>query len=242
MQIRLPLSATAYTPLTQAIWPDALTTVGPCEYRLQIPVELDAPTTIQFEASEGAAGPTTVAPVRLSQLPTVSISFALPANYPLEAPPRIVSLFSTHDWLAPASIARAREALDPMWTHGDGILDSWVEWVRGGEMLRALELFRGDTIVYVGISTYQLLILRLVLTKSNTEFGIQRHTSFCSFLSTMIRASLAMHSTARRFRVGFANPVSKARARSSYPARTSSAATVCTTTGLSRYEKATLLL
>lgn len=76
----------------------------------------------------------------LSSLPPVLLQFILQDTYPLTTPPSIVSLRATNSWLTPRKVNQVKEMLVEMWQPGEGVLYTWVEWIRSAELLGALDL------------------------------------------------------------------------------------------------------
>ncbi|KAH7104145.1 hypothetical protein BKA62DRAFT_693685 [Auriculariales sp. MPI-PUGE-AT-0066] len=126
----------------EAIWPNALTSLADGEYRLEAPVDFGAPRTVRIEHVGAGA----LASATLSHLPSLLLVFKLPKDYPSQAAPTLESVICAHDWLSATDLARVREEMLRLWT-GDGVLDVWLEWIRGGDMLRFLMLDDGTDIV-----------------------------------------------------------------------------------------------
>lgn len=78
----------------------------------------------------------------LSSLSPVLLQFILPETYPLSAPPVIVSLHVTNSWLTKAS--QLQNMLEKMWQPGEGVLYTWVEWIRNADFLASLDLLLED--------------------------------------------------------------------------------------------------
>jgi hypothetical protein len=133
------------TETIKAIWPDALTSIAPGEYKLQAPVDLGSSTTVRVQNATDAS----TSAVQISQLPALVLSFKVPATYPLEQPPDLYGVYATYDWLAPAALAQVQARLTNLWNPGDGVLDAWLEWIRGGDMLRTLGLSGPAGVMYV---------------------------------------------------------------------------------------------
>ncbi|KAJ6627169.1 hypothetical protein B0H10DRAFT_2161254 [Mycena sp. CBHHK59/15] len=72
-------------------------------------------------------------------LPPLLLHIVLPATYPDAAPPDI-SIRSNHLWLPHTLISRLCGILGEMWRPGDGVLYDWVEFIRGGQFLNALNV------------------------------------------------------------------------------------------------------
>lgn len=78
----------------------------------------------------------------LSSLPPVLLQFILPETYPMSSPPSIMSLHATNSWLARAN--QLQKMLEEMWQPGEGVLYTWVEWLRNADFLGTLDLLSED--------------------------------------------------------------------------------------------------
>lgn len=78
----------------------------------------------------------------LSTLPPLLLTVALPPTYPLSEAPKLLSIRATHLWLP--RIRLLNKLMTEMWTEGEGVLYTWVEYLRTGEFLKALDLIRED--------------------------------------------------------------------------------------------------
>ncbi|KAH6917635.1 ring finger protein 14 isoform 2 [Coprinopsis sp. MPI-PUGE-AT-0042] len=78
----------------------------------------------------------------LSTLPPLLLSIGLPSYYPLTEPPKLLSIRATHLWLP--RIGLLNKIMTDMWTEGEGVLYMWVEYLRTGEFMQALDLVRDD--------------------------------------------------------------------------------------------------
>lgn len=74
----------------------------------------------------------------MSTLPPLLVHLTLPPAYPLQQGPQISSIRATHLWLP--RIGALAKHLTEMWQPGEGVLYSWVEHVRTGDFLAALEV------------------------------------------------------------------------------------------------------
>ncbi|KAL6304222.1 hypothetical protein BKA93DRAFT_733706 [Sparassis latifolia] len=68
----------------------------------------------------------------LSTLPPILLDVLLPPTYPY-TPPEIVSIHATHSWL-PRNLGLHRSLMEK-WREGEGVLYTWVEWIRTGDFL-----------------------------------------------------------------------------------------------------------
>lgn len=173
----------------QAIYPDAVTTVSPGEMKLEVPIELDSALPVHV-VDLSAAADEEAASVQLSHLPSLLLSFKLPASYPVASPPTLESVYSTHDWLTAQSVVEAKDRLSAMWTPGeDGVLDAWMEWIRSGQMLHDLGLQRGEE-VFIRHPAPHLLTPRLIEHDSSIaseEFANTAYT--CSICMTSLKGA-----------------------------------------------------
>lgn len=110
--------------------------------RLEIPVEFGAPRKVRVEEdaflaqSNSPSVPPLIVP--LSSLPPITLNVVLPALYPMKDPPTLTSIRAAHFWLP--QIPRLHQALIDMWEPGEGVLYSWIEFLRSGEFLDAVNL------------------------------------------------------------------------------------------------------
>jgi E3 ubiquitin-protein ligase RNF14 len=74
----------------------------------------------------------------LSSLPPLIFHLILPPDYPLHAPPQIVSLRATHSWFL--RIPDLQDLLIDMWQAGEGVLYNWVESIRTAEFLTSMNI------------------------------------------------------------------------------------------------------
>ncbi|KAL4251054.1 hypothetical protein ABKN59_006187 [Abortiporus biennis] len=142
----------------ESIYPDCVSTgLSQDLLKLEVPIELSEPTKIlpsargsgfvntsssSADTDEDSAKQEETSPQILSTLPPVLIEFLLPSTYPLRDPPRIVSLHATYSWLIGSLIAHLQRLLIERWVEGEGILYTWVEYIRSGEFLDELRLKR----------------------------------------------------------------------------------------------------
>jgi len=123
--------------------------------KLEVCVELGEPRTVVLVIADGTViesipsknlkdnlTPSTI-PERsqdllLSSLPPLILHLILPPNYPLHAPPQIVSLRATHSWFP--RIPELQDLLIGMWQAGEGVLYNWVESIRTAEFLTSMDI------------------------------------------------------------------------------------------------------
>lgn len=75
----------------------------------------------------------------LSSLPPLLLEIILPPLYPLHQAPAIVSVHATHAWL-PVKALFLQNRMMELWQEGEGVLYTWIEWIRSGEFLKTLKL------------------------------------------------------------------------------------------------------
>lgn len=110
--------------------------------KLEIPVEFEVPRSIVIE-DDTSLRETLVQ----SALPPLLLHVILPPSYPLHSPPEIVSLRATHMWIPDIQVLQT--VLINMWRIGEQVLYNWVEYIRTGEFLQAIELTKDSVIVCV---------------------------------------------------------------------------------------------
>ncbi|KAF9042083.1 hypothetical protein BJ165DRAFT_1349187 [Panaeolus papilionaceus] len=134
----------------ESIYPEFITsTTSDSILKLEIPVEFSEPRTVLISESTSLTPSTSDTPViptrkatlqtlSLTSLPSLLLQLILPPSYPLFTPPQIVSIRAMHTWLPDVS------ALNPllleMWQKGEGVLYTWMEFIRTGEFLNNLKL------------------------------------------------------------------------------------------------------
>lgn len=77
----------------------------------------------------------------LSSLPPITLQIVLPETY---APPSVVSSQVTKSWLTTRRVCQLEAMLVDLWRPEEGVLYTWVEWIRSGEFLRELGLLAAD--------------------------------------------------------------------------------------------------
>ncbi|KAF7965651.1 hypothetical protein HWV62_42414 [Athelia sp. TMB] len=68
----------------------------------------------------------------VSSLPPFLIQLALPQDYPLHAPPNIISIRATYSWYS--RLPELQKTLLEMW-NGEGVLYDWIEHIRTGSFI-----------------------------------------------------------------------------------------------------------
>lgn len=138
--------------ILQSIYPDCVSS-DPLKgvKSLEIPIEfceertvliVDDGTITSISLPEGQAPQIEQQTLSLSSLPPVLLQFILPETYPLSASPSIVSLHVTNSWLATTS--PLQNMLEEMWQPGEGVLYTWVEWIRNADFLSVLHFLSED--------------------------------------------------------------------------------------------------
>ncbi len=109
--------------------------------RLEVPVDLPGSTAVVLASdstiqsgSSSSSGPSTPKTISLTTLPPILLDICLPRTYPY-TPPQVRAVHATYSWL---SLDGLREALAGKWEEGQGVLYTWVEWIRSGEFLEEL--------------------------------------------------------------------------------------------------------
>lgn len=135
-----------YTPL-QSIHPDCLS-VGSSKdtIKLEVPVELPESTVVyvvKVHRRDGEpSNPPEAQGVTLKTLPPVLLDICLPSAYPF-VPPEIRTIHVTQSWLSFTS--ELCDHLLAKWEKGDGVLYTWVEWIRSGEFLEELVMVSNES-------------------------------------------------------------------------------------------------
>lgn len=106
--------------------------------KLEVPVEFDQPRHVIIQDTGSKAEAERVS---VSTLPPLLIHVSLPPAYPVQEAPQISFIRATHLWLPrPDTLVKH---LTGMWRAGEGVLYSWIECLRTGEFLGALEMQSG---------------------------------------------------------------------------------------------------
>ncbi|KAF5337391.1 hypothetical protein D9611_003252 [Ephemerocybe angulata] len=141
----IPFRTLSYSYVVQSIYPEYVSShLNEGNLKLEVPVELEHPQDVTIARdvpSDSSAFPMSET-VSVSTLPALLIHISLPSTYPLEESPRISSIRATHLWLP--RIGKLNKLLTDMWQAGDGVLYMWLEYLRTGEFLKALELVDGS--------------------------------------------------------------------------------------------------
>ena len=128
----------------QSIHPECLSsTPSDGRIKLEIPVDLPESTVVSVRTEHPmdhatSAGPSTGTSLSLSTLPPILLEISLPPSYPFTAP-LIRATHATYSWLPPND-PKLRSCLANKWEQGEGVLYTWVEWIRSGDFLEELKL------------------------------------------------------------------------------------------------------
>jgi len=152
-----------------------------------IPSAEDTPTSGSFASASRDSGPSHLS---LSTLPPLLLDILLPPSYPY-GPPMIVSLHATHSWL-PLGHGLQRKLLET-WQDGEGVLYTWVEWIRSGEFLDALGLIadvNGEEVIRIPHPAPHVLIPILKAYDKSTQLTRFSQTSYtCEICLTSIKGA-----------------------------------------------------
>ncbi|KAH7907252.1 hypothetical protein BJ138DRAFT_1160570 [Hygrophoropsis aurantiaca] len=140
----------------ESIFPDCCVSsdITQGNVRLEVSIELGYTRSIAV-VDDGSIRPSSSAThgseIRdeLSSLPPLLLTLRLPHDYPLHAPPEIVSLQVTHSWLPQPRIKTLQEHLSGMWQPGEGVLYPWVEYIRSGDFLETLGMCDDPSVIRI---------------------------------------------------------------------------------------------
>ncbi|KAH9921958.1 uncharacterized protein BXZ73DRAFT_51599 [Epithele typhae] len=167
--------------------------------RLEVPVEFSEPTlvTVQDEAlkHDMSSTPQDVTQnarlLFLSTLPPISLDLCLPRTYPF-MPPQIRAVHATHSWMATEGTSFL-ELLAAKWSEGEGVLYTWVEWIRSGEFLEELSLTSLDSgrrVIRIFHPTPTLLLPALEKYSTSTDAARFSQNSYeCEVCLTSIKGA-----------------------------------------------------
>ncbi|TCD70047.1 translation termination inhibitor protein itt1 [Steccherinum ochraceum] len=175
----------------ESIYPDCVSSdLSKGVIKLEIPVELSEPTSL-ISAEDDPPTATFASLPRLSVLPPLLLDIVLPPTYPTHSAPHILSIHATHSWL-PSNMGIQRR-LAEMWNAGEGVLYTWVEWIRSGEFLDALELTSTkESLRVLRIPHPELSLLMPYLTayESSTQMARFSQMSYnCQICLTSIKGA-----------------------------------------------------
>ena len=152
----------------QSIHPDYLSADAAKDIiRLEVPVDLSEGTLVTVEddlaangASSNASGSDDVKVISLKTLPPILLDICLPPTYPY-TPPQIRAVHSAHSWFTCAG-RDLHEHLAEKWEKGEGVLYTWVEWIRSGDFLDELgmtSMENGQRVIWCVLLSHSRLVL-----------------------------------------------------------------------------------
>ncbi|KAI0824126.1 RWD-domain-containing protein [Trametes gibbosa] len=160
--------------------------------RLEVPVELPQATAVSIHGNlltENGSYSNAPEGRSLSTLPPILLDVCIPPQYPF-VPPQIRTIHSTHSWLSTTS-GDLRERLAGMWEPGEGVLYSWVEWIRSGDFLDSLEMSAmvdSKRVIRIPHPTPQLLLPLLETFDTSTQAARFSASSYeCQVCLTSIK-------------------------------------------------------
>ncbi|KAI0082237.1 hypothetical protein K474DRAFT_1688223 [Panus rudis PR-1116 ss-1] len=168
----------------ESIYPDYLSgDPSKGSMKLEIPIEFSQPRSIVSPENKLLAS--------LSALPPLLLDIILPPNYPLYGPPEIIAIHATHSWLPPK--IGLRHYLKEMWVLGEGVLYTWIEWIRGGDFLERLNLAANideDYAIRIPHPELDLLIPKLITYDSSMQLTRFSQNSYnCEICMTSIKGA-----------------------------------------------------
>ncbi|OBZ78844.1 E3 ubiquitin-protein ligase itt1 [Grifola frondosa] len=179
----------------ESIYPDCVSS-DICDgiLKLQIPVELPEAAEIAViddlpVQHSGASHEATASHISLSHLPPLLLDILLPPTYPNTAP-KIISLHATHSWLPIKRLSVQRRLLE-LWQEGDGVLCSWVEWIRSAQFLHDLDLvttLNREQMIRIHHPSPRLLVPLLTAYDTSTKSAKFSQNSYeCEICLTSIK-------------------------------------------------------
>ena len=140
------IKLTNFVTILQSIYPDCVSrSSSNGVLKFEIPVELEYPRDVFVTGSETTE--TQEHHLTLSSLPPVLMEVVLPPTYPLFEAPKITSFHVSGSWIPRSGLLL--EALMEMWRPGEGILYTWVEWIRSAAFLSAMHIIHDDVLRWV---------------------------------------------------------------------------------------------
>ncbi|ORX36001.1 hypothetical protein BD324DRAFT_581472 [Kockovaella imperatae] len=138
----------------ESIYPSLIESLPNNEIRLSIPITLPSPTAIILQTIATEPSSSNVLPtLDLEHLPPLTVSIALPTDYPLKSPPRVVDIRAPipgadkrSNWLSRKVLYKIGLRLEEMWRseqmsgEGAGVIWQWWEWVGNGQFFEDLGL------------------------------------------------------------------------------------------------------
>ncbi|KZT06754.1 RWD-domain-containing protein [Laetiporus sulphureus 93-53] len=188
----------------ESIYPDCVSSdISSGSVKLEIPVEFSEARTVSIENDHTVYSAGNVPPcgsscgvaevphyLSLTSLPPLLLDVLLPPSYPYH-PPIITSLHATNSWL-PLTLGLQRRLIE-MWQDGEGVLYTWVEWIRSGEFLDALDLTAyssGESVIHILHPAPHVLFPLLKAYDKSTQFRRFSQTSYtCEICLTSIKGA-----------------------------------------------------
>lgn len=190
----------------ESIYPDSVSgDITSGTLKLVIPIEFSDPKTVSVFHDRSWDYPGTTMPhgsppsplrasgpthLPLATLPPLLLDIVLPPSYPY-GPPAIVSLHATYAWF-PLGLALQRRLLE-MWEEGEGVLYTWVEWLRSGEFLDVLGLTftsHGEHCIRIPHPAPHVLVTALEVYDKSMQLTRFSQTSYtCEICLTSIKGA-----------------------------------------------------
>ncbi|PFH50738.1 hypothetical protein AMATHDRAFT_144371 [Amanita thiersii Skay4041] len=176
----------------ESIYPDCIPgEISRGSLMFEVPIELEGMNVVRIQpAEENAHGGTKSIPeeASISTLPPVVLNIVLPPLYPLFKPPELLSVRATHLWLP--KIYQLYRLLKDMWQPGEAVLYNWIEFLRTGDFLTAMELRVADNVIELVHPAPRLLASSLRSFDDSTKSTQFANTSFlCSICFTSYKGS-----------------------------------------------------
>lgn len=124
---------------------------------ISVPIALPASTSTILKQT-ASTGPSGILPtLEIAHLPPITVRLLLPPSYPLQQPPKILSLRANlpdgdlrHYWLDKPSLVKVENRIKDLWEEehaiageGAGVIWRWWEWIGLGEFLTDLGYIDG---------------------------------------------------------------------------------------------------
>ncbi|KAJ3907848.1 RWD-domain-containing protein [Lentinula edodes] len=176
----------------ESIYPDFISNdISKGSIKLEIPVELGDLNQVLVKDAAHIGHPTSnVISLTLSLLPPLLVHIVLPETYPLQAPPKILSIRASHAWILDTS--RLRDLIVEMWDMraGEGVLCDMVEFIRSGAFLNELGMVKDRRSLLIQHNTPQLLAPLLTSFETSTRSREFSQNSYsCSICITSLKGS-----------------------------------------------------
>ncbi|KAI0735402.1 RWD-domain-containing protein [Earliella scabrosa] len=181
----------------ESIHPECLSsTPSDGRIKLEIPVDLPESTVVSVRTEHPmdhatSAGPSTGTSLSLSTLPPILLEISLPPSYPFTAP-LIRATHATYSWLPPND-PNLRSCLANKWEQGEGVLYTWVEWIRSGDFLEELNLvsvIKGQRTIHISHPTPGSLLPELEkFDKSTQATRFSQNSYECEVCLTSIKGA-----------------------------------------------------